>query len=154
MTAHRPGAFERLAWTPSDADYAKAKQADSRSRMLAVLNELELTDVTCRIAGLARNRAAAILRQRIAAMVALVRLLLIGAAPFVLGYRLVAVAVSVRAANGVLLLVLAAAMALWVLSNMTFDAGFCHVRALRSPAVSADRGLPLPDGVGQVGHPG
>jgi hypothetical protein len=57
-------------------------------------------------------------------MIALVLLLLVCAAPFVFGYRLVAGAVSVTAANGVLLLVLGAAMALWLLSNLTVDAGF------------------------------
>ena len=50
-------------------------------------------------------------------------LLLICAAPFVLGYRLVAAATSGRAAHGVLLLVLGAVLTLWVLSNLTFDAG-------------------------------
>lgn len=40
-----------------------------------------------------------------------------------LGYRLVAAATSGRAAHGVLLLVLGAVLTLWVLSNLTFDAG-------------------------------
>jgi len=43
--------------------------------------------------------------------------------PLVIGYRIVAAAVSVRAANGVLLLVTGAAMAAWLLSNISFDAG-------------------------------
>ena len=57
-------------------------------------------------------------------MIALALLLVLCAAPFVVGYRLVAGAASIRAANGVLLLVVGAAMPLWVLSNTTFDAGF------------------------------
>ena len=57
-------------------------------------------------------------------MIVLALVLLVCAAPFVVGYRLVAGAVSVRAANGVLLLVLGAALAVGLLSNMSFDAGF------------------------------
>jgi len=43
--------------------------------------------------------------------------------PMVLGYKIVAGAVSVRAANGVLLLVGGAALIVWFIGNMSFDAG-------------------------------
>jgi transposase len=63
VIAHRPGAFERLAWTLSDWDHAKAKLADTESRMVAVLDQLELTDLACSIAGLSPVGAAAILAE-------------------------------------------------------------------------------------------
>jgi transposase len=63
VIAHRPGAFERLAWTLSDWDHARAKLADTESRMVAVLDQLELTDLACSIAGLSPVGAAAILAE-------------------------------------------------------------------------------------------
>jgi transposase len=63
VIAHRPGAFERLGWTLSDWDHAKAKLADTESRMVAVLDQLELTDLACSIAGLSPVGAAAILAE-------------------------------------------------------------------------------------------
>jgi transposase len=63
VIAHRPGAFERLAWTLSDWGHARAKLAEAESRMVAVLDQLELTDLACSIAGLSPVGAAAILAE-------------------------------------------------------------------------------------------
>jgi len=63
VIAHRPGAFERLAWTLTDWDVAKAKQVDVEARMVAVLGELHLTDLACSIDGLSPVGAAAILAE-------------------------------------------------------------------------------------------
>ena len=63
VTAHRPGALERLAWTLSDWDDAKAKQVDIEARMVAVLDELHLTVLACSIDGLSPVGAAAILAE-------------------------------------------------------------------------------------------
>jgi hypothetical protein len=57
-------------------------------------------------------------------VIALVLILALCAVPLVFGYRMVSGAVSVRAANGVALLILGAALVIWLLSNLTFDAGF------------------------------
>jgi hypothetical protein len=53
-----------------------------------------------------------------------VLILALCAVPLVFGYRMVSGAVSVRAANRVALLILGAALVIWLLSNLTFDAGF------------------------------
>ena len=63
VTAHRPGAFERLAWTLQDWDDAKAKLAHTEQRMTAVLDQLELTDLVTSIDGLSPVGAAAILAE-------------------------------------------------------------------------------------------
>jgi transposase len=63
VTAHRPGAFERLAWTLMDWDDAKARQVDIQARMVAVLDELHLTALACSIDGLSPVGAAAILAE-------------------------------------------------------------------------------------------
>ena len=63
VTAHRPGAFERLEWTLMDWDDAKAKQVDIQARMVAVLDELHLTALACSIEGLSPVGAAAILAE-------------------------------------------------------------------------------------------
>jgi hypothetical protein len=56
-------------------------------------------------------------------MIALLILLLICAIPMVLGYRLLAREVNVRALNGALLLALGVGMALWLFNNISFGAG-------------------------------
>ena len=42
---HRPAAFERIAWVIADWDHAKASLADTETRMVAVLDELQLTEL-------------------------------------------------------------------------------------------------------------
>jgi transposase len=63
VSAHRPGAFERLAWTLTDWDDAKAKLGDTESRMTAVLDQLQLTELVTSIEGLSPVGAAAILAE-------------------------------------------------------------------------------------------
>ena len=63
VTAHRPGAFERLAWTLQDWDDAKAKLADTEQRMAVVLDQLGLTELVTSIDGLSVVGAAAILAE-------------------------------------------------------------------------------------------
>ena len=47
--AHRLGAFERIAWVIEDWDTARAKLADTEARMVAVLDDLQLTELACSI---------------------------------------------------------------------------------------------------------
>jgi transposase len=61
VIAHRPGAFERIGWLIEDWDTARAKLADTEARMVAVLDDLELTELACSIQGLSPVGAAAIL---------------------------------------------------------------------------------------------
>ena len=63
VLAHRPAAFERIAWVIEDWDHAKAKLADTETRMVAVLDELELTELATSIDGLSPVGAAAILAE-------------------------------------------------------------------------------------------
>lgn len=63
VIAHRPGAFERIGWLIEDWDAARAKLADTEARMVAVLDDLELTELACPIQGLSRVGAAAILAE-------------------------------------------------------------------------------------------
>ena len=63
VTAHRPGAFERLAWTLQEWDDAKAKLADTEQRMGSVLDQLGLTELVASIDGLSAVGAAAILAE-------------------------------------------------------------------------------------------
>jgi transposase len=63
VLAHRPAAFERIAWVIDDWDHAKTKLADTEARMIAVLNELELTELVTSIDGLSPVGAAAILAE-------------------------------------------------------------------------------------------
>ncbi|MFC7597547.1 transposase [Terrabacter sp. GCM10028922] len=63
VLAHRTAVFERVEWTLSDWDQARAKLADVESRMTAVLNELGLTRLVTSIDGLSPVGAAAILAQ-------------------------------------------------------------------------------------------
>ena len=63
VMAHRPAVFERIEWTMSDGDEARAKLADVEARMTAVLDELGLTRLVTSIDGLSPIGAAAILAQ-------------------------------------------------------------------------------------------
>ncbi len=63
VLAHRPAAFERIAWVIDDWDHAKTKLVDTEARMVAVLDELELTELATSIDGLSAVGAAAILAE-------------------------------------------------------------------------------------------
>ena len=60
---HRPGGFERIEWLIDDFDTAVAKLGVVEARMVATLDELQLTDLVCSIEGLSAVGAAAILAQ-------------------------------------------------------------------------------------------
>ena len=61
VLTHRPGAFERVAWVLGDWDRARTQQVDVEAQMVAVLDELDLTDLVTTIPGLSPVGAAAIL---------------------------------------------------------------------------------------------
>ena len=63
VIAHRLGAFERIGWLIQDWDTSRAKLADTEARMVAVLNDLRLTELACSIPGLSPVGAAAILAE-------------------------------------------------------------------------------------------
>ena len=63
VLAHRLAAFERIAWVIEDWDHAKAKLVDTETRMVAVLDELGLTELATSIEGLSPVGAAAILAE-------------------------------------------------------------------------------------------
>ena len=63
VLAHRPAAFERIAWVIEDWDHARAKLVDTEARMVSVLDELGLTELACSIDGLSAVGAAAILAE-------------------------------------------------------------------------------------------
>jgi transposase len=63
VLVHRRGAFERIALVLTDWQHAHERLTDVQTRMLAVLDELELTDLACSIPGLSALGAAAILAQ-------------------------------------------------------------------------------------------
>ena len=63
VLAHRPGAFERIAWVIDDWDHARTKLVETEARMVAVLDELGLTELACSIDGLSPVGAAAILAE-------------------------------------------------------------------------------------------
>ena len=63
MLAHRRGALERVAWVLDDWDDARTKLAETETRMVAVLDELELTELVTSIDGLSPVGAAAILAE-------------------------------------------------------------------------------------------
>lgn len=63
VIVHRPGAFERIAWIIEDWDTARAKLTDTEARMVAVLDDLQLTQLACSIPGLSPVGAAAILAE-------------------------------------------------------------------------------------------
>ncbi|MEO6509944.1 MAG: transposase, partial [Nocardioides sp.] len=52
VLSHRPAALERIAWVIDDWDHAKTSLVDTETRMVAVLDELELTELACSIDGL------------------------------------------------------------------------------------------------------
>lgn len=63
VLAHRPAAFERIAWVIQDWDHAKTSLADTEARMVTVLDDLQLTELACSIDGLSPVGAAAILAE-------------------------------------------------------------------------------------------
>ena len=63
VIAHRPGAFERIGWLIEDWDTARTKLAETEARMVAVLDDLHLTELACSIKGLSAVGAAAILAE-------------------------------------------------------------------------------------------
>ena len=63
VLAHRRGAFERMSWIVGDWDTARAQLVDVEARMVAVLDELQLTELACSIEGLSPVGAAAILAE-------------------------------------------------------------------------------------------
>jgi len=63
VLAHRPGAFERISWLIEDWDTARTKLAATEARMVAVLDDLQLTGLACSIKGLSPVGAAAILAE-------------------------------------------------------------------------------------------
>jgi transposase len=63
VIAHRSGAFERIGWVIEDWETARAKLAETEARMVAVLDDLELTELACSIQGLSPVGAAAILAE-------------------------------------------------------------------------------------------
>jgi len=60
VLAHRLGAFERIGWLFEDWDSAKEKLVHAEQRMVAVSDELALTDLVCSIKRLSAVGAAAI----------------------------------------------------------------------------------------------
>jgi transposase len=61
--AHRAGALERVALLLADWTHAHARLEDTEARMLAVLDELQLTELVTSIPGISALGAAAILAQ-------------------------------------------------------------------------------------------
>jgi transposase len=60
---HRAGALERAEWVLTDWDTARTQQVDVEARMVAVLDQLELTGLVTSIPGLSAVGAAAILAE-------------------------------------------------------------------------------------------
>ncbi len=63
VIAHRPAVFERVEWTLTDWDTARAKLVETEARMTGVLDELGLTALVTSIDGLSPVGAAAILAE-------------------------------------------------------------------------------------------
>jgi transposase len=63
VIAHRPGAMERIAFLLADWRAAAEKVTDTETRMVAVLDELQLTELVTSITGLSPVGAAAILAE-------------------------------------------------------------------------------------------
>ena len=63
VTAHRPGALERVHLAMCDWQDTRARLADAEARMVAVLDDLGLTELVTTIAGLTPVGAAAILAE-------------------------------------------------------------------------------------------
>jgi transposase len=61
VVEHRQAALERIGWILTDWERARADQIVEEARMVAVLGQLELTDLVCSIHGLSPVGAAAIL---------------------------------------------------------------------------------------------
>jgi hypothetical protein len=57
---HRQTALERIGWTLTDWERARADQILVEARMVGVLDQLELTELVCSIDGLSPVGAAAI----------------------------------------------------------------------------------------------
>lgn len=63
VAAHRAGALERVQLLLVDWVHANERLADTETRMVAVLDELQLTELVCSIPGISAVGAAAILAQ-------------------------------------------------------------------------------------------
>jgi transposase len=63
VLGHRLGALERVGWVLTDWDAARANRTLVEQRMVAVLDELGLTELVCSIKGLSAVGAAAILAE-------------------------------------------------------------------------------------------
>jgi transposase len=63
VTAHRPGALERVRFLLQDWQQAADRLADVETRMVGVLDELQLTELVTSITGISAVGAAAILAQ-------------------------------------------------------------------------------------------
>ena len=63
VTAHRAGALERVALLLADWVHAHQRLDDTETRMVSVLDELQLRELACSIPGLTAVGAAAILAQ-------------------------------------------------------------------------------------------
>ncbi len=63
VITHRPGALERVGLLLSDWRETQRRQVDAETRMLAVLDELKLTELVTSITGLSAIGAAAILAE-------------------------------------------------------------------------------------------
>jgi transposase len=63
VLAHRPGALERVTFLLADWESAAAKLTDTETRMVAVLDELGLTELVTSITGISPVGAAAILAE-------------------------------------------------------------------------------------------
>ena len=63
VIAHRPGALERVAFLLAEWQAAAGKLADTETRMVSVLDDLELTELATSIPGVSAVGAAAILAE-------------------------------------------------------------------------------------------
>jgi transposase len=63
VLAHRPGALERVGFLLADWQAAAAKLTDTETRMISVLDELQLTELATSIPGMSAVGAAAILAE-------------------------------------------------------------------------------------------
>ena len=63
VIAQRPGALERAGWAPADWRHTKARLAEAESRMVQILDQLDLTELVTSIPGVSAVGAAAILAE-------------------------------------------------------------------------------------------
>jgi transposase len=63
VAAQRPGALERAGWVLDDWRYTKTRLAEVETRMVEILDELELTELVTTIPGLSAVGAAAMLAE-------------------------------------------------------------------------------------------